>query len=70
MRGWISPRLGVQFELEGVDLCLTRPNGQRFVTYLGVAQRAENAEQRAAAAESELARLRALLKQQGIDFSG
>ena len=63
MRGWTSPRLGVQFELDGVDLCLTGPDGQRFATYLEVAQRA-------AAAESELARLRALLKQQGIDFAG
>ncbi len=77
MRGWLSPRLGVQFDLEGVDLCLTRPDGQRFATYLEVAKRAENAEQRAesaeqraAAAESALARLQALLKQQGIDFSG
>ena len=32
--------------------------------------RAESAEQRAAAAESELARLRDLLKQQGIDLAG
>ncbi len=62
MQGWISPRLGLRFELDGMDLCLTGPNGRRFATYLEVAQRAE-------AAEAELARLRALLKQQGIDFS-
>jgi len=41
---------------------ITGPDGQRFATYLEIAQRAE-------AAEAELARLRALLKQQGIDFS-
>ncbi len=63
MRGWVSPRLGVRFDLEGVDLCLTRPDGQPFASYLEVAKRAE-------AAEAELARLRVLLKQQGIDFSG
>ncbi len=62
MRGWISPRLGVRFELEGIDLCLTRPDGRRFVSYVEMAQRAE-------AAEAELARLRALLEQQGIDLS-
>ncbi len=77
MRGWVSPRLGVHFDLDGMDLCLTGPDGQRFVSYLEVAQRAASAEQRAeqeaqraAAAESELARLRALLPQQGIDFGG
>ncbi len=83
MRGWISPRLGVRFELEGMDLCLTGPDGRRFVSYVEMAQRAKREAQRAEqeaqrarqeaqranAAEAELARLRALLKQQGIDFS-
>ena len=45
MRGWVSPRLGVHFELDGVDLCLTGPDGRRFASYLEVAQRAESAEQ-------------------------
>jgi len=84
MRGWISPRLQVQFDLEGMDLCLTGPDGRRFASYVELVQqaesakqriesakqRAESAKQRAAAAESELARLRDLLKQQGIDFAG
>ncbi len=83
MRGWISPRLGVRFELEGMNLCLTGPDGRRFVSYVEMAQRAKREAQRAEqeaqrarqeaqranAAEAELARLRALLKQQGIDFS-
>ncbi len=47
MRGWISPRLGVQFELEGMDLCLTTPDGRRFVSYVELMQRAEQAAQRA-----------------------
>ncbi|MFO1430600.1 MAG: DUF874 family protein [Candidatus Competibacteraceae bacterium] len=98
MRGWVSPRLGVRFELEGMDLCLTAPDGRRFVSYVELmrwgesaqqwaeqeaqraeqeaqraeqeAQRAEQEKQRAVAAESELARLRDLLKQQGIDLAG
>ncbi|MFO1430923.1 MAG: Uma2 family endonuclease [Candidatus Competibacteraceae bacterium] len=83
MRGWVSPRLGIRFELEGMDLCLTGPDGRRFVSYVEMAQqarreaqraaqeaqRAEQEAQRAEAAEAELARLRALLAQQGIDFS-
>ncbi len=47
MRGWISPRLGVRFDLDGMDLCLTTPDGRRFASYVEVAQRAETAEQRA-----------------------
>ena len=84
MRGWVSPRLGVRFDLDGVDLCLTGPDGRRFASYVEVSQRAEKAErllesaeqqleqekQRVAAVESELARLRALLQQQGIDLAG
>jgi len=84
MRGWVSPRLGVRFDLDGVDLYLTGPDGRRFASYVEVSQRAERAErliesaeqqleqekQRVAAVESELARQRALLQQQGIDFAG
>jgi Uma2 family endonuclease len=47
MRGWTSPRLGVHFELEGVDLCLTGPDGQRFATYLEIARQAAQEAQRA-----------------------
>ena len=37
MRGWISPRLGVRFDLEDRELSLTGPDGQRFESYLDVA---------------------------------
>ncbi len=47
MQGWISPRLGVRFELEGIDLGLTGPDGRRFVSYVAVAQQAEQERQRA-----------------------
>jgi Uma2 family endonuclease len=47
MRGWVSPWLGVRFELEGMDLCLIRPDGRRFAGYVEMDQRAESAEQRA-----------------------
>ncbi len=58
MRGWVSPRLGVRFELEGMDLCLTAPGGRRFVSYVKAiqgakqeVQRAEQEKQRAESAE-------------------
>ncbi len=49
MRGWISPRLGVRFDLDGLDLCLTGPDGERFASFLEIAQEARGAKQRAVA---------------------
>jgi hypothetical protein len=33
MQGWVSPLLGVHFAVEGGELVLTRPDGERFVGY-------------------------------------
>jgi hypothetical protein len=33
MQGWVSPLLGVRFELEGGELVVVRPDGERFVGY-------------------------------------
>ena len=60
MTGWVSPRLGVRFDLESDALVLTRPDGQRFETFVELAQRADAEKQRA---ERLAARLRAL----GVD---
>ena len=49
MDGWISPRLGIRFTLEGTDLVLYRPDGRRFETFLELEQRAEAERQRAEA---------------------
>ena len=49
MEGWISPRLGVRFSLEGSELVLYRPDGWRFETFLELEQRAEAERQRAEA---------------------
>jgi Uma2 family endonuclease len=45
MNGWTSPRLGIRFELSEDELRIYRPDGQRFLTFLEVVQRAEQAEQ-------------------------
>ncbi|UFP96178.1 Uma2 family endonuclease [Gloeobacter morelensis] len=48
IQGWVSPRLGVRFELgERGELCLWRPDGMPFESYAEIAARAEHAEQRA-----------------------
>ena len=47
MEGWVSPRLGIRFSLEGTDLVLYRPDGRRFETFVELEQRAEIERQRA-----------------------
>ncbi|NEN97391.1 MAG: Uma2 family endonuclease [Moorea sp. SIO3I7] len=61
MLGWVSPRLGIRFELVGSDLVLYYPNGERFATYLEIIelkdlaqQQAEQERQRAEQAEEAL----------------
>ncbi|MEG4250485.1 MULTISPECIES: Uma2 family endonuclease [unclassified Microcoleus] len=65
MEGWISPRLGVRFELGEDGLEIYRPNGQKFLSYAELeeerlldrqrlqqeSQRAEQANQRAEQAD-------------------
>jgi len=48
IQGWVSPRLGVRFEIEDGELRVIRPDGQRFMTYLELQQQAEHERQRAA----------------------
>ncbi len=81
MLGWVSPRLGIRFELSDTELVLYYPDGQRFASYVELAQqreidrqraeeaeaRAEEAEARAEEAQTQLQALRALLQERGID---
>lgn len=46
IHNWISPRLGIRFDMSGEELRIYRPDGQPFVSYVEIAQRAEQAEQR------------------------
>ena len=60
MNGWVSPRLGVRFELARDELRLYGPDGRPFATYVELArQREELARQR-----EELARQQQELAQQ------
>ena len=69
--GWVSPRLGVRFELSADGLELYRPDGQKFTTYVELdrqrelamaraEQEAQRAEQEAQRAERLAAKLREL----------
>ncbi|MEG3975753.1 Uma2 family endonuclease [Microcoleus sp. herbarium8] len=81
MEGWISPRLGVRFELGEDGLEIYRPDGQRFLSYAELeeqgelnrqraeqaSQRAEQASQRAEQASQRAERLAAKLRELNID---
>jgi len=44
MQGWVSPRLGIRFELVGKELQLYFPNGERFATYPEIIEQRQQAE--------------------------
>ncbi len=81
MNGWVSPRLGIRFEVLPETLQLYRPDGQLFADYLEVQQRLNEVqeqldnvqqqldEERQAkeVAEERAKRLEKLLREAGID---
>ncbi len=74
MAGWVSPRLGIRFELPNNELQIFRPDGQPFLNFVELdqlkeqeRQRAEKERQRAEKAEAELGALRTLLQEKGIN---
>ena len=44
---WVSPRLGIRFSSSAGELRLFHPDGQQFITFVEMQQRAEQASQRA-----------------------
>ena len=60
MLGWVSPRLGVRFELGDDGLEIYRPDGQKFLSYSELEEQRELAQQRAE-------RLAAKLRELNID---
>jgi len=73
MENWVSPRLGIRFDLSGEELQIYRPDGQPFASYEEVSrrleqaqQRIQQAEQRAEQAEQRAAVLAERLRAMGI----
>ena len=64
---WVSPRLGVRFELTLQTMQIYRPDGRPFATYVELEQQREVAEQRAQVAEQRANELEAKLRALGID---
>ncbi|HEY9830799.1 MAG TPA: Uma2 family endonuclease [Stenomitos sp.] len=81
MNGWVSPRLGIKFQLTSENLEIFSPSGERFLSFVELAQlreqehqRAEQEHQRADEALTQLEQerqryqaLEALLRERGID---
>lgn len=41
MAGWVSSRLGIRFDLSAEEFQIYRPDGERFLSYVEIAQQAE-----------------------------
>ena len=81
MNGWVSPRLGIRFDVSGEELALYRPDGTRFRTVLELDQeareavrradeerrRADEAARRANEEHERAERLAAMLRALGVD---
>jgi len=67
MENWVSPRLGIRFDLSGEVLQIYRPDGEPFASYEDVSRRLVQAEQRAEQAEQRAAVLAERLRSMGID---
>jgi Uma2 family endonuclease len=58
MQDWVSPRLKIRFDLAGAEMQIYRPNGDRFFSYVEIAQSLEQERQRADRAEDLLSQER------------
>ncbi len=68
MQGWVSPRLGIRFEIERGVLQLYRPDGERFATYVELMEQREHERQRAEQEHQRAERLAARLRALGIEL--
>jgi Uma2 family endonuclease len=67
MNGWLSPRLGVRFELAENDLQLYGPDGKKFATYVELIEQTQQLANQRDQAQQRAERLAAKLKALGIE---
>jgi Uma2 family endonuclease len=63
INGWVSPRLGIRFDLSGEELQIYRPDNNPFLSYQEVSEQLENERKKAEDAQQQLAEMAALLQQ-------
>jgi len=66
MNGWVSPRLGVRFEI-GSDVEIFYPDGRRFFSFAELGRLQESTARRLERAEERADRLAAKLRELGVD---
>ncbi|MCP2731696.1 hypothetical protein [Limnofasciculus baicalensis] len=54
MNNWVSPRLGIRFDLSGDNLQLYRPDGNPFVSYVDIQRQLEQTQQELEQTQQEL----------------
>jgi len=67
MSGWVSPRMGVRFDLNDGELELYYPDGRKFASYIELVEQAEQARQQAEQALDRAERLAAQLRALGVE---
>jgi Uma2 family endonuclease len=67
MAGWVSPRLGIRFELVNAELQLIRPDGERFLTYVELEQQRRQERAARQQVEQQAQQLAAKLRELGVD---
>jgi Uma2 family endonuclease len=66
MTGWVSPRLGVRFNMAATDMEIYRPDGRKFLTSVELEQRAQAAEAQAEQQEIRAEQQRLLAEEQRL----
>lgn len=67
MLSWVSPRLGIKFEMVGTELQLYRPDGEKFATYAQLAALREQAQQQLEQERIDKEQAQQQLEQERID---
>lgn len=62
--GWVSPRMGIRFQLSETELQIFRPDGTPFVSFVELAQLREQAESRAEQERQRAEQAETLLEQE------
>lgn len=67
MTGWVSPHLGVRFEISSGELEIYRPDGERFLSYVELERQREQEKQSKESTQQRAEKLAAKLREMGIN---
>lgn len=67
MNNWVSPKLGIRFDTGGGELAIYRPDGERFLTSVELAQRVKETELLLEQERQRAEQMAAYLRSLGVD---